>query len=522
MAIIAEVLENPHLLQGLAVTLLLVVVSSFYRELADGLPYRNIPIVGTSGWRLSNTKAKQQFVSSAKEIIASGFGQGKRVFQMMFDHMPTVVLHPQFVDEVKNHPDLNTTEAIKKMFFGAKISGLEAFEGLDKDGILLEVISKKLTQTLGQLTIHLSQETATLMKDYLPESDEWKPFTFAQEIPHMVARLSSLVFLGPKLCRDTEWLDISVNYTINGFMAARDLRLWPSILRPVVQWFLPSTKQVRGDVRRAKEIIQKEVHTRELIRQGKLPEDPSRTHADCLDWIEEVAAGRPIDATRAQIGFSMAAIHTTSNLLTNVMYDLTAYPEFIQPLRDEIRQIVKEDGVLKKTSLTKMKLMDSVMKESQRVNPTSIVLLNRLAMKSVVLSDGTHIPKGANVTVSTHVMHDNEVYPNAQTYDGFRFYKKRQVAGSEHRHQFVTTSPEHFGFGHGMHACPGRFFASNEIKIMLAHLLMKYDWKFAEGPERPASIMHGTEVICNPMVKLLYKSRQPEIDLAAFGEGLAE
>ena len=34
---------------------------------------------------------------------------------MMFDHMPTVVLHPQFVDEVKNHPDLNTTEAIKKV-----------------------------------------------------------------------------------------------------------------------------------------------------------------------------------------------------------------------------------------------------------------------------------------------------------------------------------------------------------------------------------------------------------------------
>lgn len=188
----------------------------------------------------------------------------------------------------------------------------------------------------------------------------------------MVARLSSLVFLGQKLCRDTEWLDISVNYTIHGFMAARDLRLWPSILRPVVQWFLPSTKKVRGDVRRAKEIIQKEVRTRELIRQGKLAEETPRTHADCLDWIDEVAAGRPIDATQAQIGFSMAAIHTTSNLLTNVMYDLTAYPEFIQPLRDEIRQIVEEDGVLKKTSLTKMKLMDSVMKESQRVNPASI------------------------------------------------------------------------------------------------------------------------------------------------------
>ena len=82
------------------------------------------------------------------------------------------------------------------MFFGAKISGLEAFEGLDKDGILLEVITRKLTQTLGrdlhpcsggalanrhsptgQLTIPLSQETATLTKDYLPESDGRRPLS---------------------------------------------------------------------------------------------------------------------------------------------------------------------------------------------------------------------------------------------------------------------------------------------------------------------------------------------------------
>lgn len=49
------------------------------------------------------------------EGLQADVEQGKRVFQMMFDHMPTVVLHPQFVDEVKNHPDLNTTEAIKKV-----------------------------------------------------------------------------------------------------------------------------------------------------------------------------------------------------------------------------------------------------------------------------------------------------------------------------------------------------------------------------------------------------------------------
>lgn len=31
------------------------------------------------------------------------------------------------------------------------------------------------------------------------------------------------------------------------------------------------------------------------------------------------------------------------------------------------------------------------------------------------------------------------------------------------------------GFGHGRHACPGRFFASQEMKLMLAHIVMTYD-----------------------------------------------
>ena len=74
----------------------------------------------------------------------------------------------------------------------------------------------------------------------------------------------------------------------------------------------------------------------------------------------------------AQLRLSVASIHTTSNLLTNVVYDLAAYPEHIQPLRDEIKAIVEEDGILKKAGLAKMKLMDSVLKESQRLHPSSM------------------------------------------------------------------------------------------------------------------------------------------------------
>jgi cytochrome P450 len=40
---------------------------------------------------------------------------------------------------------------------------------------------------------------------------------------------------------------------------------------------------------------------------------------------------------------------------------------------------------------------------------------------------------------------------------------------------------ENLTWGYGQHACPGRFFAANEIKLMLARILMDYDLRLPEG-----------------------------------------
>lgn len=38
-------------------------------------------------------------------------------------------------------------------------------------------------------------------------------------------------------------------------------------------------------------------------------------------------------------------------------------------------------------------------------------------------------------------------------------------------------------FGYGNHACPGRAYALDEIKMVLAHMLLQYEWTFADGQE---------------------------------------
>lgn len=56
----------------------------------------------------------------------------------------------------------------------------------------------------------------------------------------------------------------------------------------------------------------------------------------------------------------------------------------------------------------------------------------------------------------------------------------REVQGQENRHQFSQTGPDNINFGHGPMACPGRFFASAEVKCIIIEILRRYD--VALGP----------------------------------------
>lgn len=138
--------------------------------------------------------------------------------------------------------------------------------------------------------------------------------------------------------------------------------------------------------------------------------------------------------------------------------------------------------------------------------------MNRVAEEDVTLSDGTHIPAGAVVSCSMDNLTNPSIYPDPEKFDARRFLRMREQPGQENSWQFVTTSPEHLGFGHGTHACPGRFFASNEAKIALAYLLLMYDIRLPDGvTERPQTFGKDAEFFVDPEVKIMFRRREESV-----------
>ena len=129
---------------------------------------------------------------------------------------------------------------------------------------------------------------------------------------------------------------------------------------------------------------------------------------------------------------------------------------------------------------------------------------------------------------STH--HDDRYYSDPDTFDPFRWAELREEGGESLKHQFVRTSPEYIAFGHGSHAwygfrfdesssghadqripSPGRFFATNELKTMMAHNILNYDLKL-EVPSAPRDhVTRWHALFPSPAVRALFRKRQDTI-----------
>ncbi|KAJ5345158.1 hypothetical protein N7452_003162 [Penicillium brevicompactum] len=451
----------PYSLTLFAILLLSPVM--IYYFLWPDSPY---PLINPSDkYDLTASQAKKRFVNDAKGLIKKGF---EKVTQSYRVKKADRIYCADFQAETHAH--------------------IRGFEPFSEDGdLFLEVIRKKLTQ-----------------------AQDWHEVALYPTIQKLVAQMSCKIFLGDELCRNEDWLRVMTSYTGLVIQGAAELQLWPKIVRPVVAVLLNSTHTLRNEVQMAREIMKpilaQRAREKEMtVKYGRVP----KPNDNALQWMEDIADGRPFDPVVMQLSLATVANVTTADFLTKALLDICGKDALVSELREEMITVLRDDG-MEKTSMYKLRLMDSFLKESQRLKPLSLATFRRMAMDDIELNDGSKIAKGTGLMITNDKMWDSKVYEDPETFDPYRFVKLRQVPGYERSASLVSVSPEHMGFGYGTHACPGRFFAVNEVKIALCHILLKYEFKLAEGMI-PQFKRHGIVIQTDMSARIMVRRRPEEV-----------
>lgn len=151
------------------------------------------------------------------------------------------------------------------------------------------------------------------------------------------------------------------------------LRLFPRALHRLISSVLPSAWLTRFYLRRAKSFLVPII--KERLERRAIVEEKIQKPVDILQYMIEDAEGEDLQPERLAhllLMLNLAGIHTSSMAITHAIYDLCEHPEYFQVLREEIDQVLLEDGGWQRETHNKLHKMDSFLRESQRFAPVTL------------------------------------------------------------------------------------------------------------------------------------------------------
>ncbi|KAH9067779.1 cytochrome P450 [Lactarius vividus] len=442
-----------------------------------------IPTVGFSDPILSYLSALR-YKFYGPPMLKYGYEKTRRgLFKVaLFRGWMVLASGPELIEDVKKAPDdvLTRNASLVEPEYTLGVSD-------DDNKFIADITRSKLTRNIAPTFKVVRDELLRSLDASVPVRDDWVKVPLVETVQRVVCAATNRVFVGTPLCRDQSYMTLNINVVANALKLAIIIRIFPKPLKPIVARLLSN---LSSQTQQGMEFIRPMVEER-FARMEEFGEDWEDKPNDLLMWVMDESQG----ADRSLRGFArrllminFAGIHTTSTAFTTVFYRILSNPECIEPLRHEVETAVAEEGWTK-AGMDKMHKIDSFLRESLRVN--GILAVSRLALRPFTFSNGVTVPAGTIIAIPSAAVHmDGKIYPNPEEFDGLRYAKLRERdGGAATGHQATSTSAEYLTFGYGRHACPGRFFAVNEVKALLAHILVTYDFKFEEGKQAPRSLI---------------------------------
>ncbi|KAJ7796325.1 cytochrome P450 [Mycena olivaceomarginata] len=493
-----------------------IVLASFRKAFHDR-KLDTIPVIGSSGF-LSSYWDAFKFFHHAPDLIQRGYDQyPEGIFRVArLFRWDYVVCGPKLIKDIAGAPEnvISFTAGVQESLQPNFTMG----RAISKDPYHHHAIRTTLTRNLHACFPEVRDEIVCAFNDVLQlQESDWKTLPVLPTMMAIVARVSNRLFVGLPLCRNKAYLANNVRHTIDVVRTARKISLFPSFLWPFIGPLISTKNKTNA---RALPFLGPLIEER-LSKERELGPDWPGKPNDYISWLLDLAEGEEravLPLTVRILATNMAAIHTSSTAITYALFDLTTYPEYLLPMREEAERVVKEEGWTK-AALNSMVKIDSFLRESQRINAGPVGMRRRVVAKDGFrFSDGTVLPYGSYLGVALQPTHyDESNYEKAATFDGFRFAREREEHLANHNHNdnqgifkrhMTSTAVDHMPFGTGKHACPGRFFAATELKAMMAHLVINYDVQAEVDGVQPANEVFNARAAPSATRKLRFRKRQ--------------
>ncbi|XP_018553990.1 cytochrome P450 4B1 [Lates calcarifer] len=250
-------------------------------------------------------------------------------------------------------------------------------------------------------------------------------------------------------------------------------------------------------------------HTAEVIRKRKevlkeekqLDRIQAKRNLDFLDILlfarDEKQQGLSDEDLRAEVDTFMFEGHdTTASGISFILYSLACHPEHQKICREEILEALHGKDTMEWEDLSKIPYTTMCIKESLRLYPP-VPGISRNTTKPMTFFDGRTLPAGCHVGTSVYGIHRNAaVWENPDVFDPLRFLPENVSKRSPHA--FVP-------FAAGPRNCIGQTFAMNEMKVVIALTLKRYQliedptWKPKIIPRLVLRSLNGIHIKIKPV-----------------------
>ncbi|KAH8903432.1 cytochrome P450 [Coniochaeta sp. PMI_546] len=407
-------------------------------------------------------------------------------------------------------------------------------------GYPISVLHKHLARNLIGLIPGIQEEVHGVLDEIFGvDTQDWKSVNLWEAWLGIVPRVTNRVLVGASICRDKKFLERVVLFADQVVMNSFILSMFPKIIHPIMgrivtirnwwSWWKASRIALPTIEKRLQDMMRK--HAGEPGFENWAPTE------DFITWVirQSIVDGNTseLDAhmiSKRLLPLEFAAIHTTVITGHSLLLDLLSSDPslgYLDNIKEETARVFREEGGRwTKDGLSRLYKTDSAIRESQRLSnfATSLVKRKVIAREGITnQAEGWHAPYGALFMLNlAGVQHDADLYSNPYNYDAFRYSRVRIEYVERPREKkdkeeglrvaklgMVTTSDAHLAFGHGRHACPGRFFVAHELKMVLAYLLNNYEIR--PIPERPKPQWLGQNIIPPLQAKIEVRRRKGTI-----------